>query len=105
MMLMPDAATDAIVLGISPETAWLQENGLVHGHPTREGGPLARTRHVYTSCPAPDTENTIGGAKPLSSSFLDALLDDSEDEEIRCIRLNYIGSRQRYAEVEVQGDC
>ena len=38
VMLTPDAATDAIVLAISPETAGLQENGLVQGHPTRVEG-------------------------------------------------------------------
>ena len=30
-------------------------------------------------------------------------MDDSEDEEIRRIQLNYNGSRSRYAQVEVQG--
>ena len=61
------------------------------------------TRHVYTSCPAPESKNTTSGAKSLSSSVLGALLDDSEDEGIHRIRLNYNGSRSRYAQVEVQG--
>ena len=97
-MLTPDAVTDAIILAISPETAGLQENGLVQGHPTRGEGHSPE-RVMFLPC-----SRYYGvGAKSLSSSILDALLDDSEEEEIRRMRLDYNGSRSRYAQVEVQG--
>lgn len=93
MGLMADDAT-----GVESRVIWRECQALPRWTgprtPDAGGGPPAGTRHVYTSETADNS---------FSSSLLNVLWDDEEDEEVRHIRLDYHGSRPRYARVEVQG--
>ena len=71
VMLTPDAATDAIVLAISQRDCRAPRKWIGPRTPKSGGGPLAGTRHVYTSCPAPDTKNnTVGQSRFRVASWV-----------------------------------